>query len=117
MAVIRVFENFDLRYGVDGLRIQLKAKRIALSAMKETDFVLFMNKRRNQVKLISFTARGTYLTIFKTIAGRIQLSDLVKLPELLSASKFKNAGMEKQVAEFLGGNVKITTDGEETKVV
>jgi len=35
---MKVFFDADLRYGIDGMRLILKQKRIAITAMKENDW-------------------------------------------------------------------------------
>lgn len=117
MAVAKVFFDSDLRYGIDGTRELLKKKRIAIGAMKDVDFVLFVNRRRNQCKMISFSSRGSYLTTFKTTKGRMTVEDLQKIPTLYKESSFLNKTMESQVREFLGHGVTVYTEGADLKAV
>lgn len=117
MAIARVFFDSDLRYGIDGLRLELKKKRVAWSAMKAHDYVLFLNRRRNQCKMISFTERGSWLTTFRAEKGRISLEDLKALPMLYRETGFINQTMEKQIKTFLGEGVRVYTEGQELKVV
>lgn len=117
MAIAQVFFDQDLRYGIDGMREFLKKKRIALKAMNETNFILFLNRKRNQCKMVSFSDRGAYLTTFKTAKGRMNLNDLKKIPTLYKGTEFINSKMETQLKEFLGHGVTVFTEGAELKVV
>jgi hypothetical protein len=116
MAVAKVFFDADLRYGIDGLKGFLKQKRIAISAMKGTDFVLFLNRRRNKCKMISFSDRGTYLTSFGALKGRMTLEDLKRIPGLYRETSFLNPTMERQIRDFLGSGVQVYTEGQELKI-
>lgn len=117
MAIAKVFFDADLRYGIDGMRELLKKKRIAMSAMKNADFVLFLNRKRNQCKMISFTDRGAYLTTFKTTKGKMSLQDLKAIPNLYRESSFINGTMKGQIKEFLGTGITVYTEGAELKAV
>lgn len=116
MAIAKVFFDADLRYGIDGLKAELKRKRIAVSAMRGTDYMLFLNRKRNQCKLISFNERGAYLTTFKTLKGRMHLEDLKMLPNLYTKTNFVNTQMATQVEDFLGHGVQVYTEGEALKI-
>lgn len=117
MAIAQVFFDQDLRYGIDGLRIILKKKKIAIQALKNTSYVLFLNRRRNQCKMISFSDRGSYLTTFKANKGRMTLEDIKLLPVLYKNTGFINTKMENQIGEFLNHGVNVYTEGAELKVI
>ncbi|MGE0528771.1 MAG: hypothetical protein AB7P49_17025 [Bdellovibrionales bacterium] len=84
--------------------------------MKDSSFVLFVNRKRNQCKMISFTDRGSYLTTFKTNTGRMTIDDLKRLPSIYKETGFINQTMEKQIKEFLGHGVQVWTEGADLKV-
>lgn len=117
MAVAQVYFDADLRYGIDGLKEFLKKKRIAVKAMRDGNFMLFLNRKRNQCKMISFSDRGAYLSTFKTDKGRMHLKDLMAFPTLYKESNFMNKTMEGQVQEFLGRGVTVYTEGAELRAV
>jgi hypothetical protein len=117
MAIAQVFFDQDLRYGIDGLKVILQQKRIALKALKDSAYVLFVNRSRNQCKMISFTSRGTWLTTFRTNKGRMALDDLKRLPTLYKETGFINGKMETQLKEYLGRGVQVYTEGANLMVV
>jgi hypothetical protein len=117
MAIAQVFFDQDLRYGIDGLRTVLQQKRIAIKALKDSSYVLFVNRSRKQCKMISFTSRGAWLTTFRVEKGRIALDDLKRLPTLYKETGFINGKMETQLKEYLGRGVQVYTEGADLKVV
>lgn len=88
----------------------LKKKKIATKAMRDSDFMLFLNRKRNQCKMISFTARGAYLTTFRTNKGRMSAQDIMAIPVL-----YLEAGMNDtfadQVENFLGQGITVYSEG------
>lgn len=107
--ILRVYFDVDMRMGANGLREMCKTKRLAMSHMKDTDFVLFLNRKKTSFKMLS--ASG-YLVSF-TGQKYLTMDDIEKVPQIFGSDKSLLQGKNlDKVHEIVSKNLKVFEDGE-----
>jgi hypothetical protein len=109
MGIATVFFDQDLRLGVDGLRILLKQKRIATSAMRSGDFILFINRSKKHAKLFWTTEGKAVLVAVRKDKGRLSLEDIKHIPTLFTGN-LMTAKVSDHITKHLKTSVQVLGD-------
>ena len=114
MSIVRCYFDQDLRCGIDGLLLELKKKKIAASALKTGDLIVFMNRSRTIFKMLSGT---NHLVVYKSPRGRVKVDDIKSVSKIFSDTQFKTQKLDRSTTKFLGNGATLYHDGEELRVV
>lgn len=95
--IVRVVMNADLRAAHDGLYQLAKSLNVHISKMKIGEFVVFINRAQNQVKMY---AAGNTIAHFKTPDGRkMDLAIIGLIPRFFNGTKVDYEGALKEHIE------------------
>lgn len=98
--ITKLFYEVDLKCGHAGLG-KLAAKHgVNVGGLKPGEHVLFVNKRRDKVKVMS---HGGVLSYFKSLHGRLSLAEVrSRTGQAFRSSPFNlSVGQTKELARFL----------------
>lgn len=82
MRVIRCFLDTDIRMGHPGLTLLAKKEKIVMSELGHGEFVIFVNRARNKVKVF---APGNVLAYLRLERGTLDLRAIQEIPKVFGA--------------------------------
>ncbi len=112
--VVRCYFDQYLRFGIDGLLLDLKKKKIAVAQMKDSDLILFMNRSRTIFKMLS---GSHHLVVYKAKQGKIKIEDIKNVSKIFSNTNFKTERLDNSTSKFLGKGATLFHDGDDLRVV
>lgn len=100
MAIARVFFDSDMRFGITGLTEAAKKQGVKAETLKETDFLLFMNKKKTSLKII--WGQRYLLNLRKPLdEGKITMEEIMNIPNYFKG-KFIAGSAEMVLRKGLG---------------
>ena len=111
--IVRIYFDQDLRPGVHGLMEELKRKKVAIQALKETDLIVCVNRSRTIFKMISGSHHMVY---YKALKGRIKLEDIKKVSQIFANTSFKSKKASTETLKVLQKGVSLFHDGDDLRV-
>lgn len=97
-GIVQVFQDADLRSGHDGLTKLAKKHGIATGLLEAGSFVVFINSRKDKVKI--FAANNT-ISYTKSPSGRLQMEAISKIPTYFGGQGFVYDKVLKDILEGL----------------
>lgn len=113
MAVIKVFLDTSMGLGIPGLRRHLDEQRIAVDAAAPNDMFMFLNRNRNQCKILW---NGNMLFHLRKEGAEITIEELKKVPSFFRHALLGEK-MEKQLNKYINKRVNVSVDEDGLKVV
>jgi hypothetical protein len=105
--IVRVFFDVDMRKGPNGLRELLQDKRVAVSSMKDADFFMFLNRKKNSFKILS----GEGYCLHFSCGRAVTRDDIAKIPSLFQNCVAKGKNLDK-LSELVDRDTKTYADGD-----
>lgn len=81
--ILQVFFDVDLRNGHEGLREIAKKAKVDVENLKEGEFLIFLNTRKDKVKV--YASNDVY-AYYRSPTGRIQLEAIRHIPNAFNGT-------------------------------
>lgn len=106
MAVAKVFLDVNMGLGIPGLTKLLEENRIAVKAAHTDTMFMFLNRNRNQVKILW---HERFMLHFRKSEDAITIDELKKIPNYFKA-QIITGKIETQLAKFINKKTNVTID-------
>lgn len=83
--ILRVFFDIDMRNGFEGLDLLLKKERMSLAKLRKGEFLVFLNRKQNTMKICT----QNNAMIYVRSQSRIDLNLLTHIPTYFNGTEFK----------------------------
>lgn len=83
--ILHVFHDVDLRCGHNGLTEYASKHRVSIKNLVKDEFVVFLNKAQDKVKILSCDD----LLVYLLSDGEISMQDIEAIPTYFAGNKFK----------------------------